>query len=309
MCRWNAEGDRCRWSSKSKDCLRRDGNSNADYMSPLETCNTCEESSRFRLCRWQHILLAYYLRYSLSNSPPHSREDASSDNRTRQSRLCARLPSRRRVPRLSRQGFQGIFSRQNCQIFQVRVYDDNTKSLVVTFNAAAWYQTGHSNRVFSIKFVNDDPNILLTGGWDNTIRVWDIRESTSVRAIYGPTISGDSLDYSQGTILTGSYRNKDQLQLWDFGTGKVIQNIDWGGNSEQVYIYAAQFSKFVPHYIIAGCSGANQVRIFDRSQRNKAVYCVEGFNKGVYSVDFCNNSNNFSFGGGDASVYFMDLTM
>eukprot|EP01017_Pseudomicrothorax_dubius_P006405 TRINITY_DN1181_c0_g2_i2.p1 TRINITY_DN1181_c0_g2~~TRINITY_DN1181_c0_g2_i2.p1 ORF type:complete len:302 (+),score=47.44 TRINITY_DN1181_c0_g2_i2:311-1216(+) len=193
--------------------------------------------------------------------------------------------------------------------FKVRVYDDNTKSLVVTFNAAAWYQTGHSNRVFSIKFVNDDPNILLTGGWDNTIRVWDIRESTSVRAIYGPTISGDSLDYSQGTILTGSYRNKDQLQLWDFGTGKVIQNIDWGGNSEQVYIYAAQFSKFVPHYIIAGCSGANQVRIFDRSQRNKAVYCVEGFNKGVYSVDFCNNSNNFSFGGGDASVYFMDLTM
>jgi hypothetical protein len=30
---------------------------------------------------------------------------------------------------------------------------------------------GHSNRVFSIKFKNNDPNILISGGWDNTIQV------------------------------------------------------------------------------------------------------------------------------------------
>lgn len=30
---------------------------------------------------------------------------------------------------------------------------------------------GHSNRVFSLKFNPDDPNIIVSGGWDNTVQV------------------------------------------------------------------------------------------------------------------------------------------
>ena len=33
-----------------------------------------------------------------------------------------------------------------------------------------WQETaGHSNRVFSLKYHPDDPNIILSGGWDNTV--------------------------------------------------------------------------------------------------------------------------------------------
>ena len=49
----------------------------------------------------------------------------------------------------------------------VKIYDDNTKSLITTFKAADEVTDGHSNRIFSIKFV--DENILLTGGWDNNV--------------------------------------------------------------------------------------------------------------------------------------------
>jgi len=31
---------------------------------------------------------------------------------------------------------------------------------------AEWNSPGHSNRVFSIKFLNDDPNVFLSAGWD-----------------------------------------------------------------------------------------------------------------------------------------------
>lgn len=34
---------------------------------------------------------------------------------------------------------------------------------------------GHSNRVFSVKFDKDDENLLVSGGWDNTIQIWDLR--------------------------------------------------------------------------------------------------------------------------------------
>ena len=39
--------------------------------------------------------------------------------------------------------------------------------------------TGHSNRVFSLKFVAEDPNLLVSGGWDNTVQVWDVRAGLS----------------------------------------------------------------------------------------------------------------------------------
>lgn len=47
--------------------------------------------------------------------------------------------------------------------------------------------------------------VLLTGGWDNTIQFWDMRVGYSVKSIFGPHISGDSLDICNNEILTGSW--------------------------------------------------------------------------------------------------------
>jgi WD40 repeat protein len=38
---------------------------------------------------------------------------------------------------------------------------------------ADWNNIGHDNRVFAVKFIDD--NILISGGWDSVIHVWDIR--------------------------------------------------------------------------------------------------------------------------------------
>ena len=57
---------------------------------------------------------------------------------------------------------------------------------------------------------------MLSGGWDNTIQIWDIRIGRSVRSIYGPYLCGESLDIDDDgeKIVTGSFRNKDQLQVF-----------------------------------------------------------------------------------------------
>jgi COMPASS component SWD3 len=41
----------------------------------------------------------------------------------------------------------------------VRTYDETTRQETMLFE-------GHSNRVFAVKF--KDPNVLMSGGWDNT---------------------------------------------------------------------------------------------------------------------------------------------
>ncbi|OUM68684.1 hypothetical protein PIROE2DRAFT_3526, partial [Piromyces sp. E2] len=53
----------------------------------------------------------------------------------------------------------------------VRVYDaSTTKNLYDLFAGKDGYTSGHSNKIFSVKFHSKDPNILFSGGWDNTIQ-------------------------------------------------------------------------------------------------------------------------------------------
>lgn len=49
--------------------------------------------------------------------------------------------------------------------------------------------------------------------------------------MYGPHICGDAIDFrSDGhTMLTGSYRQSDVLELWDIRTYKKFRTIDWDG--------------------------------------------------------------------------------
>ena len=57
--------------------------------------------------------------------------------------------------------------------FAVYLYDDNTQKLIRELKTEAMDNVGHSNRIHSIKFA-DDPNMLLSGAWDDTIKIWDL---------------------------------------------------------------------------------------------------------------------------------------
>jgi WD40 repeat protein len=45
---------------------------------------------------------------------------------------------------------------------------------------------GHVSRVFALKFHPMDRNLVISGGWDNTIQVWDLRCDHAIRSIFGP---------------------------------------------------------------------------------------------------------------------------
>lgn len=56
----------------------------------------------------------------------------------------------------------------------VRVYDETTKSLAATLKEKGELP-GHSNRIFCVKFNPLDDNMIVSGGWDNTIQIYDLR--------------------------------------------------------------------------------------------------------------------------------------
>ena len=51
----------------------------------------------------------------------------------------------------------------------------------------------------------------MSGGWDGSLKIYDLREGSSVASIGGPECSGDSIDMMDDMIVTGSSRNKDVM--------------------------------------------------------------------------------------------------
>ncbi|CEL91874.1 unnamed protein product [Vitrella brassicaformis CCMP3155] len=197
---------------------------------------------------------------------------------------------------------------------EIHVYDEATKQLSTSLKGAEMgAHIGHANRVFSLKFNPTAKHLLVTGGWDHTVQVWDTRSQAAIRTIYGPFVAGDAVDIAADgdTILTGSWRPTEQLQLWDFGTGKKITDIPWqtadSTSREQCMVYAAEFSKdSTSCLIVAGGSGANEAKIFDRESDYAPLGTITSMAKGCYTVDFSCDSSMVAVAGGDGAIRVMN---
>jgi len=167
--------------------------------------------------------------------------------------------------------------------FTVRIYDEETKALKRAFETGVLRHTGHSSRVFASKWKVDDPNILLTGGWDNSVMIWDMRLKEVARSFYGPHIAGEALDIQNETILTGSWRTVDPIETWDFGSGKRLTSI-----SDTSMIYTAKYLPDREGFCVAGGTGLNELRVYnlyDRMHKSAAITINDGERAGIYTCD------------------------
>lgn len=166
--------------------------------------------------------------------------------------------------------------------YTIRVYDEETKACIHKMEKGILGNTGHSNRIFASKWKPDDPNMLLTGGWDNNIMIWDMRTQQVARSIYGPHLAGEAIDIQNETVLTGSWRQKDALETWDFGTGKKLQTISNGVSM----VYTAKFLVDREGYCVAGGTGLNELRVFnlnDMTQKSSALTIGDPMRAGIYT--------------------------
>eukprot|EP00030_Apusomonadida_sp_AF-17_P000491 a174780_71.p1 GENE.a174780_71~~a174780_71.p1 ORF type:complete len:352 (-),score=125.04 a174780_71:36-1058(-) len=190
----------------------------------------------------------------------------------------------------------------------IRIYDEATKEVRQTLKGRAGDRlSGHSSRVFCVRFSPSDPNILVSGGWDDTLQVWDLREANAIKLMHGPHICGNAIDICGDSIVTGSWRESETLQLWSIATGALVETIPWGGDARDpaCFIYSAQFSKDGA-YVVAGGSGLAEARVFD-SKTKQLIGRVDGMTKGVYSVAFSPSSQYAALGCGDNSLRIVEM--
>lgn len=202
-------------------------------------------------------------------------------------------------------GLQFLTAGVECEI---KLYDEQTRQEIHNFVQGANGEPGHNLRVFSAKFVKDDDNLLISGGWDKTVKIWDVRSGDVVRNICGPFICGDAIDMYDGFILTGSYSDTNQLQLWEFATGKFVEEIQFQTNQEKssgnpaCQIYSTQFQKTGGDLIVAGGAVANEAKIFNGGDYFQPAATITDLSRAVYTTDFNNAGDLVAIGGGDGVI-------
>jgi len=127
----------------------------------------------------------------------------------------------------------------------VRVYDEARQALETTFpRGGEGTREGHSSNVYALAWANEGGgDVLVSGGWDSAIHVWDRRQKGSAGHMYGAYVCGDALDVRGHEVVSGSFREQAPLQLWDLRMHHLLTNLDTvgGGSDGKLQLYTARF--------------------------------------------------------------------
>jgi len=199
-------------------------------------------------------------------------------------------------------GMQFVTAGKDCTI---RIYDEATKALVGELAKGLAYSdmVGHGNRIFATTYSKGNPNLVVSGGWDNALILWDVRARRQSMTIYGPHIAGNSIDIQNDHILTGSWRGQEALQEWDIKTGKKIKKY----THNTPFIYTAKYHPTHQGVFAAGGTGGkNCFRLFHESgEISKPVTLSEC--KGIFTSDFNHNGSRIAVGGLTGNVRIFDV--
>ena len=200
----------------------------------------------------------------------------------------------------------------------VRLYDEQTRKHTTTLPPLDRYggataTSGHSNRVYAVKYSPVDDNMLFSAGWDNTVQVWDVRAARAVRSLYGPHVCGDALDVSADgeRLLSASWRQSDCLQVWDWSRGALVDSVVYnagseaGGGGKAEMLYAAGWSAD-GQWLVAGGCGSNDAKVRRATAEGgwEERISLKG---GVYSVAISPDSKRVAVAGADANLIIVDL--
>ena len=170
--------------------------------------------------------------------------------------------------------------------------------------------------------------MLISGGWDNRIIFWDLRENKPIHAIKNRMTCGDAIDVIPGEMLSCSFSEENQLSRYDIYNFKKITNpygkepLEWEIIADKedlsqdedeeeeenfpktTFLYCGRFSGD-GQYVLAGGAYSNEARIL--SESGKLIFRVWGLSRAVQCCDWNSDDSQFCIGGGDGYIRLFDV--
>ncbi|XP_059495374.1 uncharacterized protein LOC125446485 isoform X2 [Stegostoma tigrinum] len=85
----------------------------------------------------------------------------------------------------------------------IKIYDTRTNQVINILEPADYVTSGkelnpidgHTRRIFAVRFHPEERHIFVSGGWDDSIKIWDKRMASEARKVLtGPHICGPAID-------------------------------------------------------------------------------------------------------------------
>ncbi|CAO3703284.1 unnamed protein product [Rhizopus stolonifer] len=131
---------------------------------------------------------------------------------------------------------------------------------------------GHVGGVNTVGFNSLDSNIVYTGGWDHSIRSWDVEQQINLSTKNCEKVVLD-LDYSSHSKLLATGHTDNTVRLWDLkaddgtnvkltlrGHSSWVSSVSWSKNSE---------------YTLCSGSYDSTVRVWDIRSIKEPLYTVD----------------------------------
>ena len=117
---------------------------------------------------------------------------------------------------------------------------------------------GHTNGVMCLQF---DDQVLITGSYDATIKVWDIKTGQEIRTLTGHTQGIRCLQFEDSKLITGSLDNT--IKIWNWRTGQLVKSMN--GHSDGV------IGLHMADKLLASGSSDNTIMVHDFSHMKRTT--------------------------------------
>lgn len=151
---------------------------------------------------------------------------------------------------------------------------------------------GHTNGIMCLQI---DDNILATGSYDTTIKIWDIETGQEIRTLRGHTAGIRCLQFDETRLFSGSMDKT--LKVWNWRTGECMKTF-LGPTSGIVSLH---FSETV----LACGSMDHTIKVWDLE--NKQVFHLRGHMDWVNSVKIDMASRTLFSASDDCTVRLWDI--
>ncbi|KAK5112731.1 hypothetical protein LTR62_003829 [Meristemomyces frigidus] len=151
---------------------------------------------------------------------------------------------------------------------------------------------GHTNGVMCVQF---DDNVIMSGSYDSTVKVWDVNTGEELRTLRGHTSGVRCLQFDDKKVMTGSL--DCTIKLWNWRTGECTRTF-------QAHTAGIITLHFSGRYVASG-SMDKTVRVWDAD--TKQTFLLRGHTDWVNSVRVDEASRTLFSASDDLTVRLWDL--
>jgi len=137
---------------------------------------------------------------------------------------------------------------------------------------------GHRDRVTATA-VSEHQRILISGSWDDTVKVWNLTDGTELKTLFGHEDSVLCVALNTRGDLIASAGWDDTIIIWDLESGRKLHALE----GHKAAISAVAFSKD-GNWIASG-SEDRTVRLWDVT-KGKHIMTLPGYGDDVTSISF-----------------------